>query len=277
MSADQEGANDGPADHVGSADARRVLKAPSPLLMAFESRAAVETAAGFLALPLLRGAPRGDGHPVIVLPPFGAADQFTAGLRRFLANRGYDVHPWGHPEVLGLHRLVHVAAERVRDVSERNGQAVTLIGHSLGGVYAREVARFTPDDVRFVVTMGSPINDLKANHVWPMFESGERHQGLVPPRRLRGEDGRGTTGADHVDLLEERRRRRLAVMPRPHRRSGRERRGRRQPHRLPSNPMAIRVVADRLAQPIDSWEPFHRPGMRRLGFPAPSRTKGKGR
>ena len=237
--------------------------------MALEGRAPIEGALGLLARPLLRRVPMGDGHPVIVLPPFGAADQFTAGLRSFLAGRGYAVHPWGHPEVLGLHRLVHVAADRVLDVSSQNGEPVTLIGHSLGGVYAREVARYIPDAVRFVVTLGSPINDLKANHVWPMFEaaSGTRVASLpddfaarmakappVPTTSIFSKsDGvvawrscidRSDGPVENVEVVGS--------------------------HiGLPGNPWAMYIVGDRLAQQGDGWQPFHRPGVARRGFLQP--------
>ena len=243
-------------------------KAPHPLLMALEGRALVENGLGLVAAPLLRRLPVGDGHPIIVLPPFGAADQFTAGLRRFLADRGYDVHPWGHPEVLGLHRLVHVAADRVLQVNEASGRRPTLIGHSLGGVYAREVARFIPEKVRAVITLGSPINDLKANHVWPMFEaaSGTRVASLPPDFAARmakappvpttsifsKSDGvvawrscldRSPGQVENVEVVSS--------------------------HiGLPGNPWAIAVVADRLAQPEGRWRPFHRPGVDRRLFPS---------
>lgn len=242
--------------------------------MALEGRAPLEGALGLLSVPLLRRIPAGDGHPIVVLPPFGAADQFTVGLRAFLSERGYDVRPWGHPEVLGLHRLVHVAAERVQEVRAEAGQPVSLIGHSLGGVYAREVARFIPDDVRFVITLGSPINDLKANHVWPMFEaaSGTRVASLPPEFATRmaqappvpttsifsKTDGvvawrsciDRSAGAENVEVVGS--------------------------HiGLPSNPWAIYVVGDRLAQSVGEWQPFHRPGKRRLGFPTRPRKGGE--
>ena len=246
---------------------RPSLQAPNPLLTALEARAAIEGALGLLATPILRRMPKGDGHPIVVLPPFGAADQFTGGLRAYLADRGYDVHPWGHPEVLGLHRLVHVAADRVQEVRASRGEPVTLIGHSLGGVYAREVARFTPDDVRSVITLGTPINDLKANHVWPMFEaaSGTRVASLpddfaarmaeappVPTTSIFSKsDGvvawrscidRTAGNVENVEVVGS--------------------------HiGLPNNPWAIYVVGDRLAQHPDDWQPFHRPGVRRSAFP----------
>lgn len=241
--------------------------APNPLLLAFEARAPVEGLLGLLAAPLLRRAPRGDAHPVIALPPFGAADQFTVALRLFLRKQGYDVRRWGHPEILGLHRLVHVAAERVRQVRGETGRRVTLIGHSLGGVYAREVARFAPDDVRSVITLGSPINELKANHVWPMFEatSGTRVSSLpaefaarmaeappVPTTSLYSRtDGvvAWRSCIDHspgqVENVE---------VPSSH-------------VGLPSNPWALHVVADRLAQPEGGWRPFERTGLRRHLYP----------
>jgi pimeloyl-ACP methyl ester carboxylesterase len=235
--------------------------------MAFEVRAPFESVAGLLASPILRGAPKGDGHPVIVLPPFGAADQFTASMRRFLKHQGYRVFPWGHPEILGLHRLVQVAAERLGQVREETGRRVSLIGHSLGGVYARELARFAPQDVRCVITLGSPIGDLKANYVWPMFEatSGTRvaslppefaeRMGQAPPvpttsifsksdgvvswrsclDRSPGEVENVEVSSSHIGL--------------------------------PGNPLALLVVADRLAQSPDDWRPFRRSGIRRFLYP----------
>jgi pimeloyl-ACP methyl ester carboxylesterase len=251
---------------------RPSLQAPNPLLVALEVRAALEGALGLLATPILRRIPPGDGHPIVVLPPFGAADQFTGGLRAFLADRGYDVHPWGHPEVLGLHRLVHVAAERVEEVRLNRGEPVTLIGHSLGGVYAREVARFIPDSVRSVITLGSPINDLKANHVWPMFEaaSGTRVASLpdefaermavappVPTTSIFSKtDGvvAWRSCIDHSDGEVEN----VEVVG---------------SHiGLPSNPWSIFIVGDRLAQGPGAWQPFHREGERRVAFP-PRPTK----
>ncbi len=237
--------------------------------MAFEARAPIEGALGLAAVPLLRRAPKGDGHPVVVLPPFGAADQFTFGLRRFLKGQNYQVYPWGHPEVLGLHRLVHVAAERVKQVHAETDRQVTLIGHSLGGVYAREVARFAPEHCRAVVTMGSPINDLKANHVWPMFEaaSGTRVSSIpdefaeimgqapaVPTTSIFSKTDGVVSWRSCIDHTEGDVENVEVVSSHVG---------------LPGNPWALYVVADRLAQPAGEWKPFHRPGVRHALFPHP--------
>jgi len=106
----------------------------------------------------LRAAPRGNGEPVLVIPGFRTSNSSTAVLRRFLRRLGYDVEGWE----LGTNRgkveayLPRVAAQ-VRAIHGRTGQAPRLVGWSLGGVIAREVARDGPDLVDRVVTMGTPV------------------------------------------------------------------------------------------------------------------------
>lgn len=110
------------------------------------------------ALPGLLRAPRGDGEPVLVFPGFGASDGSTAPLRSVLRWLGYDVRGWG----LGLNRgdvaaLVPRVLALAERVAEERGSALRLVGWSLGGVLAREIARERPALVRRVVTMGSPV------------------------------------------------------------------------------------------------------------------------
>jgi len=123
------------------------------------------------SMPMLLRAPKGDGHHVITIPPFGAGDAFTTVLRWYLAQLGYHVHKWGRREILAFHRLQTVAIRRLREVADRAGGPVSVIGHSLGGIYAREVARAAPQHIRRVITVGSPFaGDMKSNVVWPMYE-----------------------------------------------------------------------------------------------------------
>jgi pimeloyl-ACP methyl ester carboxylesterase len=110
------------------------------------------------AWPLLAHAQRGDGHPVLVLPGYWAGDGSTAVLRRYLRVLGYRTHRWGLGQNLGLEdgvggRLL----DRLEALHARHGRAVSLVGWSLGGVYARELAKLAPDRVRQVVTLGSPF------------------------------------------------------------------------------------------------------------------------
>jgi pimeloyl-ACP methyl ester carboxylesterase len=142
------------------------------MLMA-EGRALLEAATLVPSVgPLLASAPRGDGHHVVVIPPFGAGDGFTTVLRAFLRRLGYQVHKWDRAEVLGLHRLATVALPRIRELRRTSEGRLSLVGHSLGGIYAREVARSASEDVRDVISIGSPFSgDMKSNYVWPMYEA----------------------------------------------------------------------------------------------------------
>jgi pimeloyl-ACP methyl ester carboxylesterase len=147
-------------------------RSPGLLRLLAEGRAPFEAAALVPALPSLLRAPSGDGHHVVTIPPFGAGDAFTTVLRAYLGRLGYTVHKWGRAEILAFHRLQTIAVPRLREVVDEAGGPVSLIGHSLGGIYAREVARAAPNHVSRVITVGSPFaGDLKSNVVWPMYES----------------------------------------------------------------------------------------------------------
>ena len=139
---------------------------PFPGLLALEARAWVEFAALVPALPWLRSAPRGDGHPVLVLPGWLAGDRSTRPLRWFLRDRGYHAHGWRLGINLGPdHHLIDGLARRFLELRDRHQQKLTLIGWSLGGIYARELARHFASDVRQVITLASPFRDVAATSV----------------------------------------------------------------------------------------------------------------
>jgi pimeloyl-ACP methyl ester carboxylesterase len=111
-----------------------------------------------LAWPLLARAPRGDGHTVLVLPGFLATDNSTSALRHYLASLGYDAQGWQLGRNLGGNRGTHgLARERLDALAQQSGRKVSLIGWSLGGALARELARHAPQHVRQVITLGSPL------------------------------------------------------------------------------------------------------------------------
>lgn len=133
---------------------------PHKLLALFEGRAVFELAAFVALRPLLGMLPRGDGHAVLVLPGFMASDSSTGPLRRLLAELGYKPHGWG------LGRNVRVDSKRVKDMEavllnifRDSGHKVSIVGWSLGGVFARELAKMHPEAVRQVISLGSPIHD----------------------------------------------------------------------------------------------------------------------
>ncbi len=133
---------------------------------ALEGRALFEAASVLPALPLLAGTPQGDGHPVLVLPGFSASDQSTRTLRRFLRTRGYTVHGWKLGRNAGLTpELLAGLIQRFAEVQVRQNRTVSVIGWSLGGLYARELARAFPADVRQVITLGSPVRSPVARDI----------------------------------------------------------------------------------------------------------------
>ncbi len=143
-----------------------------------------------MSSPVLAAAPRGDGHGVMVLPGFATDDDATSLLRSFLERLGYDVHPWR----LGMnldHRTAgyrgeHIA-KQIRQLVERTGRKVSLVGWSLGGVIAREAARRDPNAVRQVISIASPFSgNPHANHVGSLYEllSGNRVDSPAAIRRF---------------------------------------------------------------------------------------------
>lgn len=147
------------------------LRPPPIFLLLAELRVIAE----FTTLPLrypalLRSLPRGDGHAVMVLPGFGAGDLNTLPLRRLLQGLGYAAQGWQAGVNLGMRgRLKQQLALQLERLAAQHG-SVSLIGWSLGGVFAREMARHQPQHVRRVITLGSPINGrADANNVNTLF------------------------------------------------------------------------------------------------------------
>ena len=134
-------------------------RAPSLLLaVARQLRLLREPLRRFAARDALAAAARGRGEIVLVLPGMGMGDFSTVTLRRYLRRLGFDARGWRlgrhRPEVwLTLGRLL----PRLETLAAERGEAVALVGWSLGGVVARELARLRPDLVRAVVTLGAPV------------------------------------------------------------------------------------------------------------------------
>lgn len=118
-----------------------------PLVFAELARGVRETA---------ERSPRGDGHTVLVIPGFTATDHTTLPLRGFLADLGYDPHGWNLGWNLGIKPEDEPRLEAHVERLAADGP-ITVIGWSLGGVFAREIARRRPELVRRVITLGTPI------------------------------------------------------------------------------------------------------------------------
>jgi dienelactone hydrolase len=138
---------------------RPTPKGPSAGLFLTEPvRGLVDLAGLLVAAPWLASAPRGDGHGVLVLPGLLASDTSTLLLRRYLSWLGYDVRGWDLGRNRGPTEEVLAGLPRaLLDHARRTGRPISLVGWSLGGVYARELARREPRHVRQVITLGSPF------------------------------------------------------------------------------------------------------------------------
>lgn len=238
------------------------VRAPSKLLLLLEGRAIGELATTLALRPLLRRLEPGDGHPVLLLPGFMASDFSTRPLRGFLRDLGYSAHRWTLGRNLGPQGdLEKRMSARLAELFDRHGRKVSLVGWSLGGVYARVLANRHPEQVRCVISLGSPINgDAESTNSARLFEfvTRERIEDIAPERlaEVRRTPPVPTTSvfsrtdgitAWQASIEIEGPLAESVEVPGSHLGLG-------------FNPLVLCVVADRLAQPEGAWKPFFRPG-----------------
>src|SRR4051794_11561062 len=256
------------------ASSRKSIRPPSKVLLALEGRRALlEYGATVAALPILRSAPRGDGHSVLVFPGLTASELSTLTLREFLRAQGYRAHDWGLGLNLGPREgVLDACLDRVKQLRAESGRKVSLIGWSLGGIYAREMAKLVPDDVRCVITLGTPFTGSpRATNAWRIYElaSGERADSVendrfaspppVPTTSIFSRtDGvvawqcsveRETMIAENIEVEAS--------------------------HiGLGAHPSVIYAIADRLSQPEGAWKKFDREsGLRSFFYKDPQRRE----
>jgi pimeloyl-ACP methyl ester carboxylesterase len=123
-----------------------------------EGRALFEIALLPALFPVLLNTPAGDGHPVLLVPGFTAGDSTLIGLSAFLRARGYHVETWGFGQNTGFKlKFSHALEQKLRYMHHRHKRKVSIVGWSLGGVYAFYAAHSAPECVRSVVSLGSPM------------------------------------------------------------------------------------------------------------------------
>ena len=114
--------------------------------------------------------PRGDGHPVLVIPALFSSDYLTRGFRGALTTLGYSVEGWSAGINLGPRASTwDIVAGQLSDVAAESGQRLSLVGHSLGGVLARALAAEHPQLVRRVITICSPFRLPTASRLEPLY------------------------------------------------------------------------------------------------------------
>ena len=243
---------------------------PSKALWAREALALPEFGAFVATMPWWGLAPRGDGHPVLVLPGLVQSDLSTRPLRSFLNARGYRASGWGLGRNSGRAGVVDEALlQRLQALHAEHGRKVSLIGWSMGGLFARDLARQAPQLVRQVITLGSPFTGpAKASNAWRVYEtlSGERAGDPAVVERFRGPLAVPTTsiysrrdgivawqccvnapGAQVENI----------AVTSTHCGMG-------------HHPAVLYAVADRLAQPEGRWAPFAPAALARWMYPAPT-------
>jgi pimeloyl-ACP methyl ester carboxylesterase len=135
-----------------------------------EWRALLEMASLPSIAPALMATPKGDGHPVLLLPGFMADEGSLIALKAFLRNRGYAVESWGFGRNVGF-RNKHAQAleQKIRYMHHKAGRKVSLVGWSLGGVFALYGAHQASECVRTVITLGSPVSVDPEGNKSPAF------------------------------------------------------------------------------------------------------------
>ena len=233
-------------------------------------RALADYGAMLATSPALLRAPRGDGHPVLVLPGLLAEDMSTATMRVYLRSLGYDVHGWRLGRNLGpTPAILAGMTARLQALHDASGRSVSLVGWSLGGIFARELARSRPAIARQVITLGSPFGlnnpgDSRADATYrrlgmlhvgpdslprrerlsrpipvPTTAVYSRLDGVVPWRACINTTGRRS---ENIEVYSS------------HLGMG-------------HNAAVLWVIADRLAQPEGAWRPFQAPPIVRYFFP----------
>ncbi|MEL6948050.1 MAG: alpha/beta fold hydrolase [Pseudomonadota bacterium] len=247
-----------------------VSAAPSRALLLMELRALPELAGFAAALPLLLSAcPRGEGQPVLVLPGLITTDNSTLALRGLLSLLGYPVYGWNQGRNYGpLPGVEEALVDRVNELHEKYGQKVSLVGWSLGGIYARQLAKMMPDKVRQVISMGSPFNgDPRATNAWKVYQFTSGHKVDDRDRHMGGAIAQApsvpTTAifskTDGICAWQNCMEQDLPHTENIHVRAS---------HcGLGHHPAAVYAVADRLSQGEKTWRPFERKGLRGLIFP----------
>lgn len=250
----------------------RVPRRRRGLLAATEPVRALASAGAFAAgLPLLQLAPRGEPHPVLVLPGLMASDLSTRTLRVWLRRLGYPVVGWSLGRNRGPTQEVVDELPRLLDrLAAEHGTAVSIVGQSLGGIYARRLAVRVPRQVRQVISLGSPFAsaDRRVDDGTPGARAFQRYAHLHTPQRLspaRGSLARGlpvpsTAIYSRWDGVVDWRTCRQQPGPTS------ENVAVHASHLgMGHDPAVLWVVADRLAQPRHDWQPFRRPTRFGLG------------
>jgi pimeloyl-ACP methyl ester carboxylesterase len=230
-------------------------------------RAVMEISALRLHRRWLEKMPPGDGHGVVVMPGFLGDDGYNAPLRRYLTKLGYDTRGWEQGRNLGpRENVLENLLEHVLALADATGGKVTLIGHSLGGIYARELAKLMPDHVRHVITLGSPFGEGRDTGSYPrrLFQAMNPDEDLTieqtqlqepPPMPTTAVFSKGDGVCNWLTCYQRGKFDHTQNIQVWGSHCG-----------LSMNPMVWFLLAERLAQPEDGWQPFKSSSWRQMFY-----------
>jgi pimeloyl-ACP methyl ester carboxylesterase len=145
------------------------IRPPHPMLLAMEYRALMELGTFVLCRPFFSLLPRGDGHPVLIVPGFVQNESAVRPLRQALRRLGYEAHSWDQGRNLGFSKAALASLRaQAEALAGKTHKKVSVVGWSLGGIFARELAFEIPGHIRRVITLASPFgrNPHASNMRW---------------------------------------------------------------------------------------------------------------
>ncbi len=209
------------------------------LMRPFEpSRAYLECLSLATTWPLLFRSRATEQHPVLVIPGLGGGNVWTIGLRRTLDVLGYEVHgirPGSQHGTPGM--VVDAFAERIEELSSEAQRPISIVAWSVGGAYARQAAYLRSPRVRQLITLGSPLDGpwytrrtqaAKGVLPFPTTAIYSRTDGIYDWHRCLQPEG---VHSENVEIFSSH-------------------------FGMSTNPLALRVITDRLTQSVESWHPF---------------------
>lgn len=131
---------------------------PARSRLAGEIGAILEPARLALNAPRLAKGPRGNGRRAVLIPGWRAPEASMVPIGGYLRRLGHRPAPWGlGTNDADVEETRDRMVDRVPELVERNGGPINLVGWSLGGVIAREIARTLPESIHRVITYGTPV------------------------------------------------------------------------------------------------------------------------
>ncbi len=255
---------------------QRKVKAPSAVLLLMEGRSVFEMGSYIASAPLFKHMAKGDGHPVLVLPGLAASDLSTVPLRRFLKKRGYHPYAWAQGRNLGLRaQVLENMLAKVDRIFAKHKQKLSIVGWSLGGIFARELAKLRPEKIRFVVSLGSPHSgDPNASHATKFYEFVAGHSAKTPPIKTNLSQAPSVPTTSIYSKTDG-----VVAWQNCHQRKPKTPGKEKQVENirvegshcgLGVNPSVLYIIADRLAQGEKDWKPFDNKGARKIFFKTPA-------